>query len=387
MRINTKIQFIICSRVAELHIYICAIMWLHTMLRKTASLSVSWKAADSPPEYLQELLDSDDLQGTFALVHRHDFETDGRRLLQGVQRMEGNNLTRMTLSVISPTEYLAGLKCSKQNELQRKQILKDAFHFLREEDFTIMELEADCGNSIVVYSGRDEHFMPLKGNKCVNLGKLKKHPMFADITRLSNIALSTFGCRSNFETVTTKQNVIYVALLYMDNTPAYYVGKATGGITNRWCDNAGHCEDVNDIIRSFTCFPGCFELVVHHYPCHLAIAGAVLKQVVTGSADGVALFAIDFCPKGKIMCCNREKHKYNKKKCDETSERPAIDHYEQHYIRAFEELFPDSDTEPKMKCLNAILTTCSCHHCSDGNLHGCSTEVALSLLLHDLQLA
>ena len=363
------------------------------MLRKTASLYVRWKTEGSPPVSLQDLL-PDNPKGTSALVHRHDCETD--RLLQRAQRMTGENPTRMTLTVISPSDNLAGLVFSrneKSKELKR-QILKDAFHFLQKGDFS-MELGAECKDYIVVHTGPGKSFRSLNGKREV-LGKLEQHPMFTDIMGLSNIALKTFGCGDDFK---TKGNAIYVALLYMDDTPAYYVGKASKGIKDRWCDHANsHCKEINQIIRCFEIAPGAFEAVVHHQPSDLAlagavlkqvatrrIAGAVLKQVATRRIAGVALFAIDFCPEGKILCCKTDRHDYNGKKCKNKSKRPAIDHFEQHYMNAFKELYPDSDTDLRLKCLNAA-ESCKCHYCSVGNLHGCSSEVALSLLLHNLQL-
>lgn len=357
------------------------------MLRKTASLSVRWKTEGSPPVSLQDLL-PEDPKGNSALVYRHDCETD--RLLQRAQRMTSENPTRMTLTVISPSENLAGLGFSpkKKSEELKRQILKDAFHFLQKEDFS-MELGAECKDYIVVHTGPGKSFRSLNGKQFLFssvevLGKLEQHPMFTDIMGLSNIALKTFGCGDDFE---KKRNAIYVALLYMDDTPAYYVGKASKGIKNRWCDQENsHCKEINQIIRCFEIAPGAFEAVVHHQPSHLALAGAVLKQVATRRIAGVALFAIDFCPEGKILCCKTDCHDYNGKKCKNKSKRPAIDHFEQHYMNAFEELYPDSDTDLGLKCLNAV-ASCKGHYCSDGNLHGCSSEVALSLFLHNLQLS
>ena len=358
----------------EVELHDCALIicgYIYAMLRKTASLSVRWKTEGSPPVSLQDLLPGNP-KATSALVHRHDCETDG--LLQRAQRMTGENPTRMTLTVISPSENLAGLGLSpkKKSEQLKRQVLKDAFHFLQKEDFS-MELGAECKDYIVVHTGPGKSFKSLNG-KCEVLGKLEQHPMFTDIMGLSKIALKTFGCGDDFK---TKGNAIYVALLYMDDTPAYYVGKASNGIKDRWCGS--HCNDINQIIRCFEIAPGGFEQVVHHEPSHLALAGAVLKQVATRRVAGVALFAIDFCSKGKILCCNPGHNE-----C--TKEPKSIDHFEQHYISAFKKLFPDSDTEPKMMCLNAMESTL-CHDCSAGNLRGCSVEVALSLLLHDLQLS
>ena len=203
------------------------------------------------------------------------------------------------------------------------------------------------------------------------------HPMMKAVMALSKATLETFHC-NGLDAVITGKNVIYVALVYINDTPAYYVGKAKNGIKARWC--LQRCKEVNDIIRCVKSSDGHFELLVGHQQCDVAIAGAVLKQVTTRrtdreateGTDGVALFAIDFCPNGKTQCCKSHK-------------RLAIDHHEQHYMNAFAELFPDSDTEPKMKCLNAK-QSCLCHYCSDGAVRGCSTEVALSLFLHDLLL-
>ena len=77
---------------------------------------------------------------------------------------------------------------------------------------------------------------------------IPSHPMMKAVTALSKATLKTFRC-SNLEAVITGKNVIYVALLYMNNTPAYYVGKATNGIKVQWCKQ--RCKEVNNIIYCF----------------------------------------------------------------------------------------------------------------------------------------
>lgn len=343
------------------------------MPRKTASLSVHWKTEGSPPVSLQDLWPDNPLQGTSALVHWADCDTD--KVLEEVKPIVRES-SRCTLTV-SPLAFSATEKLKKS----KKKVVEDVYSLCKKN--FVMELGAKCEDYIVVCTG--EGFRPLnKERRNTSIcEQLKEHPMMRDVSGLSKMALTSFGCSGNFETVITKANAIYVALLYLNDTPAYYVGKADNGIKKRWhTTGSSHGKSVNEIIRHFESAPGAFEEVVHHQQCHLAIAGAVLKQVATRSADGVAVvavFAVDFSPTGTIRCCNPD-HNECKKAPD------AIDHFEQHYMNAFKELFPDSDTEPKMMCLNAIKST-KCHDCSAGNLRGCSVEVALSLLLHDLRLS
>ena len=333
-------------------------MHLCIVLRKTVSLSVCWKG--SPPDILQGLLPEDLQQGTAALVHRADYKKDG--LLQKAQELSSREAITMTLTVASQTDRLALSKLDKK----RERVIRDSFHFLHTENFSMM-LGIKCEDYISVYTGKDV-FMCLNDGTDENPGQFLKHPMMKDVVALSKRTLKAFN-RSSLKEVITGKNVIYVALLYMNDTPAYYVGKASQGIEDRWCKQGeSHCNKINNVIHCFESSPGHFESVIHHQQCDLAIAGAVLKQVATKSTVGVALFAIDFCPiakKGKECC--------------------TIDDYEQHYINAFEDLFPNSDTEPKMMCLNAK-ESCLRHDCSDGGVHGCSTEVALSVFLHYLQL-
>ena len=342
------------------------------VLRKSVSLAVCWNG--SPPPILQDLL-LDLKQETAALVHRADYKKDG--LLQKAQELPQETVT-MTLTVASQTDRLALSKLDEKTE----RVIRESFHFLH-TDFS-MKLGIECENYIAVYTGKDV-FMCLNKRDEIH-GQFPKHPMMKDVVALSEMTLKAFNC-SNLKEVITGKNVIYVALLYMNDTPAYYVGKASKGIIDRWHNQPGsHCRKINNIIHCFESSLGHFESVIHHQLCHLAIAGAVLKQVTTRSSTaGVTLFAIDFCPTGDIMCCNPNPHKYSRRRCDGGSERPALDHYEQHYMNAFAELFPDSDTEPKMKCLNDI-DSCSCHNCSDGSIRGCSSEVALSAFLHYLPL-
>lgn len=367
----------------------------HIMLRKTfisASLSVSWKTEGKPPDEIRDLLPEDLQRGTSAFRYWADYKTyeTHKKAAQ-----LPSDVISYTLTVQSLNDCLA--LCCQDKEIQR--IIRESFHFLHTDDFS-MKLGTECEHHIAVYTG--ESFMQLKtdakGPPQPTHDPVPSHPMMKAVMALSKATLETFLC-SSLEKVITGKNVIYVALLYMNDTPAYYVGKAKNGIKDRWCRQ--RCKDVNNIIHCFESSAGRFELLVHHQRCELAIAGAVLKQVATrrtdgvatSPTDGVALFAIDYiCPneeikKGQsvIKCCNPKDHSYNGK-CNRQSERPALDHYEQHYINAFAELFPDGDTEPKMMRLNAM-DSCTCHDCSDGDVHGCSTEVALSVFLHDLQLA
>ena len=346
------------------------------VLRKSVSLSVCWNG--SPPRILQDLLPEDLKQETAALVHRADYEKDG--LLQKARKLPQETVT-MTLTVASQTGRLALSKPDKKTE----RVIRDSFHFLHTENFSMM-LGNKCEDFISVYTDKDV-FMCLNDGtdeipgQCPN----HRHPMMKDVVALSKMTIEAFNCSSLKEVITGK-NVIYIALLYMNDTPAYYVGKARNGIKDRWCIQAGsHCEKINNIIHCFESSPGHFEPVIKHQLCDLAIAGAVLKQVATRSTTaGVTLFAIDFCPTGDIKCCNPNRHRYRGRYCDTGSKRPAIDHYEQHYMNAFAELFPDSDKKPKMMCLNDV-DSCSCHDCSDGNVRGCSTKVALSAFLHYLE--
>ncbi len=304
-------------------------------------------------------------QGTSALVHRFNYEEDKLTHKAHKAQLQSSEIITMTLNVASQNDRLALCSLDKNKE----KVIRESFYFLRTTNF-FMQLGRQCEEYIAVYTGKD--FMLLKGSGNFSQ-QLADHPMMKDVIALSKTTLKTFGY-SSLEAVITGKNVIYVALLYMNDTPAYYVGKASNGIKDRWCQSqTAHCRAVNSIIRCFESSPGFFEPVIHHQLCDLAIAGAVLQQVATRSANGVALFAIDFCSEGKTQCCPSHK-------------RDVLDHHEQHYITAFKDLFPNSDTEPKMKCLNAT-DSCKCHDCSDGDVYGCSTEVALSVFLHDLQLA
>ena len=274
--------------------------------------------------------------------------------------------TRLTLTLVSPTDYqdmvVSSLKGKKQ-EIQ-KRVVKE---FL--VNFPMVHV-AESGTYIAVYSGNG--YRPLIGEEQVSLGKLKQHPMLNDVMGLSTIALQVFGCGE--KNVTTKRNAIYVALLFLNGTPAYYVGKASKGIKERWyVASSSHCKEANDITCYLEKQPDGIEAVVQNQPCDLAIAVAV-KQMAETKACGVALFAIDFCPDGKIKCCNP-----GHELC--TADPQTIDHYEQHYMNAFKQFYPDSGTEggAKMLCLNVIAS--SLHHESPDD---CTSEVALSLLLHNL---
>ena len=364
----------------------------HIMRRKTASLCVSWKTdhEGKPPGKIRDLLPEDLHRGTSAFIHWADYVTIYRKTA-----LLPSDEISLTLTVQSLKDCLA-LCCQDE---EKEKVIRESFHFLHTDDFS-MKLGSKCEDHIAVYTGED--FMLLNKDGRIRHqpthDPIPSHPMMKAVMALSKATLKTFSC-SGLKAVITGKNVIYVALLYMNDTPAYYVGKAKNGIKARWCEQ--RCKEVNNIIYCFESTAGHFEPVVHHQQCDLAIAGAVLKQVATrrtdGMAtegtDGVALFAIDYiCPKEtikkgecEIMCCSPTDHSYNGKPCKGQSQRPALDHYEQHYMNAFAELFPDSDTEPKMKCLNAS-DPCLCHYCSDGDVRRCGTEVALSLFLHDLQL-
>lgn len=278
-------------------------------------------------------------------------------------------------SVLKKIDELANEK-KKRNEKKRR-VLDASFDFLHKMDILkVPEEEIMCSDYIAFYTGQG--FQQYKGNDNICIcQQLPEHPMMKDVKVLSEKTLTTFGFSGNFEAVIGPSNVIYVALLYMGSIPAYYVGQTSQGIKGRW---KAHCSETNGIIHFLT--GGKESVSKVPPPFHLAIAGAVLKQVATRSADRVAVvavFAIDFSPEGTILCCNPDHNEH-------TEEPEAIKHFEQHYISAFKELFPDSDTEPKMMCLNAKKST-ECHDCSAKNLRGCSVEVALSLLLHDLQLS
>ena len=351
-------------------IYIVLVMHLHTTLRKTSSLSVHWKTEGNPPVALQALRRDNPLQGTSALVHWGDWDWDTDKLLERVKPIVRDNCTGFTLKVstlsVSPSE----------EQKEKKELAKGAFYSLCKED-VVMELGAKCQDYIVMYTGTN-NFLTFNKKRKIH-DHLRKHPLMKDVMVLSDMALRVFDGSSDLEKVISKDNVIYVALLYLNDIPAYYVGKASGGIKERWCT---HFNAINRIIHNFENAPGDFKLALKEQACEMAIASAILRQVATRHEAGMALFAIEFCPKGNVKCCNRKAHSYQGKKCHQKSERPAVDHYEQHYINAFAELFLDSDTEPRMKCLNAT-SSCTCHHCNDGNVHGCSIEVALSLFLHD----
>lgn len=345
---------------------ILSYVYMSTILRKTASLSIHWQTKGNPPESLRDLL-PDNLPCSSALVHRTDIGTISE-LLQRVPAIANDleNFTRMTLTMVSPTDNLQ-LETGNKATKRKKKIVKDAFNFLLTVDFS-MALGAECKDYIVAYSG--EGFMPFSGSRNGNiLDKLKDHPMFEDVKELSNIALATFGCSGNFEAVTSKGNAIYVTLLYLHETPAYYIGKADGGIKARWCYGNGHCAKVDAIIRFLESAPGAIEAVIHgsHQASDLAVAGAVMKQMATGSAGGVAVFAIDFYH----LEPDQQKGKTN----------VAGPIYEQHYINAFEDLFPG--IEEKMQCLN-VQSPAKAHKCGDESPCQCGAEVALSLFLHHL---
>ena len=341
---------------------------IYSVLQKTSSLTVCWKTKGSPPNVLSHLLTEcgrmDLLKRTTSgLVHLAEYKEDG--LPQG----EIKDIN-MTLTLASQYDCLSLLDKPED----KRRVISESFDFLH-TDFA-MELGKKCEDYIAVYTGKNFVRLSGDGKFCP---QLEGHPMMKAVEALSRMTLKTFGC-SGLKTVITKKNVIYVALFYMNNTPAYYVGKASGGIEERWCTTStSHCKFINIIMRCFEHSPGHFEPVVHHQLCDLAIAGAVLKRMAEISPDGVALFAVDFCPGGVVKCCNPDHQNCTKKP-------KSIDHYEQHYMNAFKELFPDSDTEPTMKCLNAMESTL-CHRCSYGNVNGCSMEIAISLFLHDQQLA
>lgn len=280
---------------------------------------------------------------------------------------QSEKTTRVILTEVSPAENLEELVDSGD----RRKVLKEAFHFQWTEEFS-MRLGRKCEDYILVYTGKD--FTTLNGgrNDDDDLQSLERHPMFEDSKQLSTITLKTFHCSGDFTAVTTKGNVIYVALLYLNETPAYYVGKASKGIKGRWCGaQAGsHCKEINNIMRCCENAPGAFNLVVHQAESDLAVAGAVMKQVAT-NGGGVALFAMDFSPMGKIKCSNTEHRAAAKCKS-----RQAIDHYEQHYLNVFGDRFK------KVWCLNAKESN-NCHDCGSQG-HECSTEVALSLCLYNV---
>ena len=351
-------------------IYIVLVMHLHTTLRKTSSLSVHWKTKGNPPVALQALRRDNPLHGTSALVHWGDWDWDTDKLLERVKPIVRDNCTGFTLKVST-------LPLSEKQK-EKKELAKGAFYSLCKED-VVMELGAKCQDYIVMYTGTN-NFLNFN-NKHQSHDHLRKHPLMMDVMVLSDMALRVFDGSSDLEKVISEENVIYVALFYLNDTPAYYVGKASGGIRKRW---RTHFNAVNRIIHNFETAPGDFEPVVEKQACDMAIASAILRQVATRHEAGMALFAIEFCPKGNVECSDRKANLCQGKKYNQGSKRSAIDHHEQHYINAFSELFPDSDTEPRMKCLNAM-SSCISHHCSDGNVHGCSIEVALRLFLHELQ--
>ena len=353
------------------------------MLRKMPCLSVHWKTEGSPPEALQSLLQGKPLKGTSALVHLDDWDYDTDELLERVKLIVHDECTSRCTLTVSPLASSSS-KNLKRSDIVKKLIVKEVFYSLL-KNTVVIEMGAVCEDYIVMYTGKE--FNTLKEKSSKSHHHLEQHPMMKDIKALSEMVLGVTGDSSDFESVISKKNVIYVALLYLNDTPAYYVGQAKM-MKNRWCTGGGsHCNAINCIMRSFETAPGAFEPVIGHQLCDLAIAGAVLKQVATRSSPGVALFVIDVCPEGKLKCCNPDHQMQLDKKGQqvECKKPKSIDHYEQHYINAFAELFPDSDTKPKMKCLNAK-ESCKCHYCSDGVIRGCSTEVALSLFLHDLQL-
>ena len=345
------------------------------MLRKTSSLLVSWKTEGSPPPALQALRENVPLEGTSALVHWGDWDCGTDELLERVKPIVHETCTKFTLTV-SP---LAFSKKLKRRTVKKLEQVKEAFCSVC-QNTVVIEMGAECEDYIVMYTGKE--FKTLKkGNSRERHHHLEKHPMMKGIKALSDMVLGVSCDSGDFESVISKKNAIYVALLYLNGTPAYYVGQTTKRIEDRWCTDSGsHCKAINHIMRGFETAPGAFEPVIGRQLCDLAIAGAVLKQVATRSGPGVALFVIDVCPKGNLKCCNPKHQQVECKK-----EPKSIHHYEQHYMNAFAELFLNSDTERKMQCLNAT-ESCKCHDCSDGNVRGCNTEVALSVFLHDLQL-
>ena len=354
---------------------------VYTILRKTSSLFVQWKTEGSPPQTVQVLRKGKPLEGTSALVHWGDWDGDTKELLERVKPIVGETcISRFNLSV-SPVAFSSNEKLKRSDNAKKLELAKEAFYSLC-KNTVVIEMKAVCEDYIVMYTGKE--FNTLSGKRSKSYHHLEKHPMMKASKILSEMVLGVTCDSSDFKSVLSKKNVIYVALLYLNDTPAYYVGQAKM-MKDRWCNS--HCKAITCIMRSFETAPGAFEPVIDHQSCDLAIAGAVLKQVATRSGPGVALFVIDVCPEGKLKCCNPD-HQLNKKgqqvECQKKP-RSIIDHHEQHYMNAFAELFPDSDTEPKMKCLNAK-ESCLCHDCSDGVIRGCSTEVALSLFLHDLQL-
>ena len=348
------------------------------MLRKTSSLSVHWKTESSPPQNLQVLRRGKPLEGTSALVHWGDWDCDTDELLERVKPIVREKCTSRFNLIVSPVAFSSNEKLKRSAE--KLELAKEAFSSLC-KNTVVMEMGAVCEDYIVMYTGKE--FNTLTGKSSKSHHHLEEHPMMKDIKALSDMVLGVTGDSSDFKSVISQKNVIYVAIQYLNDTPAYYIGQTTKSIKERWCTDGGsHCKAINRIMRSFETAPGAFEPVIDHQHCDLAIAGAVLKQVATRSGPGVALFVIDVCPEGKLKCCNPD-HQLNKKGQQvECQKKPTsiIDHYEQHYINAFAELFSDSDTEPKMKCLNAK-DSCKCHYCSDGGVHGCSAEVALTLFL------
>ena len=354
------------------------------MLRKTSSLLVHWNTEGSPPKTLEPLRRGKPLEGTSALVHWGDWDGDTEDLLERVKLMiVGETCISRYNLIVSPVAFSSNEKLKRHDNAKKLELVKEAFYSLCKST-VVIEMGAVCEDYIVMYTGKE--FNTLKGKSSKSHHHLEEHPMMKASKVLSDMVLGVTGDSSDFKSVLSKKNVIYVALLYLNDTPAYYVGQAEM-MKNRWCNS--HCKAINCIMRSFETAPGAFEPVFEHQLCDLAIAGAVLKQVAGWSSPGVALFVIDVCPEGKLKCCNPDHQMQLDKKGQqvECQKKPRLilDHHEQHYMNAFKGLFPDSDTEPKMKCLNAK-QSCKCHYCSDGDVHGCSTEVALSVFLHDLQL-
>ena len=311
------------------------------MLRKSASLCVSWKTKGNPPDKIRHLLPKDLQSGTSAFLHWADYKKYKKMALWPSVAIS------WTCTVRSLKDHLAIIS---QNKKEKKRIIRESFYFLH-TDFT-MKLGSKCEDYIAVYTGEDFRQLNKDGRVRQLPHSIASHPMMKAVMALSKATLKTF-CYTNLEEVITGKNVIYVALLYMNDTPAYYVGQAKHGIKNRWCKAVGsHCKAVNNIIGFFESSAGRLTRVVNNnQQCHLAIAGAVLKQVATNGTVGVVLFAIDFCQEGNVKCCNT-----SHKEC--MSERPARDHHEQHYINAFAKF-------PKIVCLNAKLNTCRCHDCSE----------------------
>ena len=343
-------------------------LYILQTLRKMSSLSVYWKTEGNPPDTLQALR-PEPLQGTSALVHWGDWDHSTNELLDRVKPIVQDDCTSFTLTV-SPLPFISSKKQNKERELANA-----VFYSLCKED-VVMELGANCEDYIIMYTG-DEHFLDFK-KKNKPHHHLRRHPMMKDVMALSDMALRAFDCRGDFERVICKRNVIYIALFYLNETPAYYVGKAVNGITERWCKQ--HFSAIDHIIHYFKTAQGDSEPVMKQQPCEIAIACAILRQWATGHDAGMALFAIDACP--TMPSCMSD----DQAKVKARENGNSLDHYEQHYMNAFAKLFADSDTEPKMKRLN-VKESILCHNCSDENIHGCSMEVALSLFLHDLQLS